>query len=26
MKIRTGFGFDVHAFAENRKLILGGIE
>lgn len=26
MKIRTGFGFDVHAFAENRKLILGGID
>ncbi len=24
--IRTGIGFDVHAFAENRKLILGGIE
>jgi len=23
---RTGIGFDVHAFAENRKLILGGIE
>lgn len=23
---RTGFGFDVHAFAEGRKLILGGIE
>lgn len=23
---RTGFGYDVHAFAENRKLILGGIE
>ncbi len=22
----TGFGYDVHAFAENRKLILGGIE
>ncbi len=28
MKIpfRTGFGYDVHAFAFNRKLILGGIE
>ena len=26
MKIRTGFGYDVHAFAYNRKLILGGIE
>ena len=24
--LRTGIGFDVHAFAENRKLILGGIE
>lgn len=24
--IRTGIGFDVHAFAEGRKLILGGIE
>ena len=23
---RTGIGFDVHAFASNRKLILGGIE
>jgi 2-C-methyl-D-erythritol 2,4-cyclodiphosphate synthase len=23
---RTGFGFDVHAFASNRKLIIGGIE
>ena len=23
---RIGFGYDVHAFAENRKLILGGIE
>lgn len=23
---RTGIGFDVHAFAENRKLILGGVE
>lgn len=23
---RTGFGFDIHAFAENRKLIIGGIE
>ncbi len=22
---RTGIGFDVHAFAENRKLIIGGI-
>ena len=26
MNIRTGFGYDVHAFAHNRKLILGGIE
>lgn len=26
MKIRTGFGFDVHAFSEDRKLILGGVE
>jgi len=26
MKMRTGFGFDVHAFAENRKLVLGGVE
>jgi 2-C-methyl-D-erythritol 2,4-cyclodiphosphate synthase len=24
--IRIGIGFDVHAFAENRKLIIGGIE
>lgn len=23
---RTGFGYDVHAFAENRKLIIGGVE
>jgi len=23
---RTGFGFDVHAFARDRKLIIGGIE
>ena len=23
---RTGIGFDVHAFAEGRKLLLGGIE
>jgi 2-C-methyl-D-erythritol 2,4-cyclodiphosphate synthase len=23
---RTGFAFDVHPFAENRKLILGGVE
>lgn len=25
-KIRIGFGYDVHSFAEDRKLILGGIE
>ena len=25
-KFRTGFGFDVHALTEGRKLILGGIE
>ncbi len=24
--LRTGIGFDVHAFTEDRKLILGGIE
>lgn len=26
MKIRVGHGYDVHQFAENRKLILGGID
>ncbi|MCW8812114.1 MAG: 2-C-methyl-D-erythritol 2,4-cyclodiphosphate synthase [Psychromonas sp.] len=26
MDLRTGIGFDVHAFTEGRKLILGGIE
>jgi len=26
LNIRVGQGYDVHAFAENRKLILGGIE
>jgi 2-C-methyl-D-erythritol 2,4-cyclodiphosphate synthase len=26
MNFRTGFGYDVHAFAFNRKLMLGGIE
>ena len=26
MNMRIGQGFDVHAFAENRKLILGGVE
>jgi len=25
-EFRTGIGFDVHAFADNRKLIIGGIE
>lgn len=25
MNIRTGFGYDVHAFEDNRKLCLGGI-
>jgi 2-C-methyl-D-erythritol 2,4-cyclodiphosphate synthase len=24
--LRCGIGYDVHAFAENRKLILGGVE
>jgi len=26
MRYRTGIGFDVHAFAGNRKLIIGGVE
>ena len=26
MNIRVGHGFDVHAFCEGRKLILGGVE
>lgn len=26
LNFRTGFGFDVHVFAEGRKLIIGGIE
>ncbi len=26
MKYRTGIGYDVHAFADNRKLVIGGIE
>ena len=26
MNFRTGFGYDVHAFAFNRKLFLGGLE
>lgn len=25
-RLRVGLGFDVHAFAEGRKLILGGVE
>ena len=25
-QFRIGFGYDVHGFAENRKLVLGGIE
>lgn len=25
-KLRVGFGMDVHAFAPNRKLILGGVD
>jgi 2-C-methyl-D-erythritol 2,4-cyclodiphosphate synthase len=25
-QFRIGFGYDVHQFAENRKLILGGVE
>ena len=25
-QFRIGFGYDVHEFAENRKLILGGVE
>ena len=24
--LRTGLGMDVHAFAEGRKLILGGVD
>jgi 2-C-methyl-D-erythritol 2,4-cyclodiphosphate synthase len=24
--VRTGFGFDVHRFAEGRRLVLGGVE
>lgn len=24
--MRVGFGYDVHAFAEGRKLVLGGVE
>lgn len=26
IEIRVGHGFDVHAFAENRKLVIGGVE
>lgn len=26
LNFRTGFGFDVHAFVEGRKLVIGGIE
>ena len=26
MKIRVGHGYDVHKFADDRKLILGGVE
>lgn len=26
LNFRTGFGFDVHSFAEGRKLIIGGVE
>ena len=26
MSLRIGFGYDVHAFAEDRKLFLGGVE
>ncbi len=26
MKIKTGIGFDVHAFAGGRRLIIGGVE
>ncbi len=25
-EFRTGIGFDVHAFSDNRKLIIGGVE
>ena len=25
-QMRVGLGYDVHAFAEGRKLILGGVE
>ena len=26
MSVRTGIGYDVHAFAEGRRLVLGGVE
>lgn len=26
MEIRTGLGYDIHRFAEGRKLVLGGVE
>lgn len=26
MDVRVGIGFDVHAFAENRRLVLGGVD
>jgi 2-C-methyl-D-erythritol 2,4-cyclodiphosphate synthase len=26
MDFRTGFGIDIHRFAENRKMIIGGVE
>jgi 2-C-methyl-D-erythritol 2,4-cyclodiphosphate synthase len=26
MKYRTGIGFDVHAFADDRRLIIGGVD
>jgi 2-C-methyl-D-erythritol 2,4-cyclodiphosphate synthase len=26
MPVRTGIGYDVHPFAEGRKLVLGGVE
>jgi 2-C-methyl-D-erythritol 2,4-cyclodiphosphate synthase len=26
MPVRTGIGYDVHAFAEGRRLVLGGVE
>lgn len=26
LNFRTGFGFDVHAFVDGRKLIIGGVE